>query len=568
MKKVLNEVLNQLEKESIDRFDIYTRLLLVNDTEQLFELEAEKSAFFTEYDFELGTSKFTIGDFYFNELTTKDELSEILLYWNKRRLDSNNPLMKFTYSILLWELKAHLHDKTIIPDVVKDITDTSLLIASSVGRDYPMYEVMFHLNYALIVASQANLLELSHKLKDCVMSFCGRMDLLDNQGIWYPVYQYLLINKKHIGLTDQETDLILAFINEMLNKEKYPPEIIRIGELLCNYYRKSQDVGSIRMVLDKVFNRLQEYGSSGIGMAVLYLGFLQVVNNYGYPDLSLKITQKMESNGKRILSEMHTRSMELPQDLQDQMENWKKDTKQRITDLLAKYDFDEVLSSLVVSQIPLKEAIVTDRETNATIFERIPSVVAQINVNSEGLPVTSNTELEDEESLLIKWLVERMFPTESFFFRFWFCELFAQCDESQDRISKLVSSSDNLKDRHKVIINKGIHFYFDKDYTAAIHLFIPQIEDVVRTIIEARGGIILKPNKYGGYDKKNLDELLRSDEIRTILDDSFLLYLKAILSHRHGYNLRNEVCHGLMDNFIDIISLRLLHIVCYLSMIE
>lgn len=322
------------------------------------------------------------------------------------------------------------------------------------------------------------------------------------------------------------------------------------------------------MVLDKVFNRLHEYGASGPGMAVLYSGFQKIVDNHGYPELSLKITQKMESNGKKILGEMHTRNIELPQYLQDQMENWKKDTKQIITDSLAKYDFDEVLSSLVVSQIPLKEAIVTDRETNATIFERITGVVSQINVNSEGLPVTSNAELEDEESLLIKWLVERMFHTESFFFRFWFRELFAQYDESQDRISKLVSSSDNLKDRHKVIINKGIHFYFDKDYTAAIHLFIPQIEDVIRTVLEARGGIILKPNKLGGYDKKNLDELLRSDELRTIIDDSFLLYLKAVLSHRHGYNLRNEVCHGLMDNFNDTISLRLLHIVCYLSIIE
>lgn len=565
---LLNEVLLQLENETIDRFEIYTRLLLINDPGHLFELEAEKAAFFVEFNYDIGTSSFSMGDFYFNELTSKEKLCEILLYWNKRRLDSKNPLMRFTYSILLWELKAHLHDKTILPIVVQDIAEAALQIASLINSGVIMHYIMFYLNYASIVASKAKQTELNNRLKDSIMSFCGRVDLLDKQGIWYPVYQYLLNNKTVIGLSDLETDLILDFINEILKLEKYPNEIIRIGELLCNYYRKSQDVGSIRMVLDNVFNRLQEYGSTGLGMAVLYQGFLKVVNNYGYPELSLKITQKMESNGKRILGEMHTRNMELPQNLQNQMENWKKDTKQRITDFLAKYDFDEVLSFIVVTQIPLKEAIIRNKEANSTIFERIPGVVAQVNVNSEGLPVTTNAEIEDEESLLIKWLVERMFHTESFFFRFWFRELFAQCDESQDRISKLVSSSDNLKDRHKVIIIMGVEHYFDKDYTTAIHLFIPQIEDVVRTIIKARGGIILKPNKYGGYDKKNLDDLLRSDELRTILDDSFLLYLKAVLSHRHGYNLRNEVCHGLMDNFNDTISLRLLHIVCYLSMIE
>ncbi len=565
---LLNEVLDQLEAETVDRFEIFSRLLIVSDPDHLFELEAEKSAFFVDYNYELGTSRFSVGDFYFNELTRKGNLSDILIYLNKRRLTSANPVMKFTYSILLWELKAGLPDRTIIPVVVQDIVEAALQIASLVDRGVIMHDIMFYLNYALVVASKSKQTELNKRLKDSIMCYCGRVDLLDKQGIWYPVYLHLLNNIRQMGLSDQEIVSILDFVSELLKLEKYPNEIIRIGESLCNYYNKNQDVESIRMVLDKVYTRLQEYGSSGIGMAVLYLGFQKIVNNYGYPELSLKITKKMESNGKTLVSEMHTRNMELPQHLKDQMENWKIETKQRITDLLAKYDFNEVFSLIVVNQIPRKEAIIQTREANSTIFERIPGVVAQINLNSEGNPVTTNAELDDEESLLIKWLVEKKFHAESFFFRFWFRELFAQYNESQDRISQLVSTSIYLKDRHKVIISKGIKYYFDKDYITAIHLFIPQIEDILRTIVEIRGGIILKPNKLGGYDKKNLDELLRCEDIKTILDDSFLLYMKAVLSHRRGYNLRNEVCHGLMENFNDTISLRLLHIISYLSLIE
>lgn len=41
---LLNEVLLQLENETIDRFEIYTRLLLINDPGHLFELEAEKGS--------------------------------------------------------------------------------------------------------------------------------------------------------------------------------------------------------------------------------------------------------------------------------------------------------------------------------------------------------------------------------------------------------------------------------------------------------------------------------------------------------------------------------------------
>lgn len=188
---LLNEVLLQLENETIDRFEIYTSLLLINDPGHLFELEAEKAAFFVEYNYDLGTSSFSMGDFYFNELTGKEKLCEILLYWNKRRLDSKNPLMRFTYSILLWELKAHLHDKTILPVVVQDIAEAALQITSLINSGVIMHYIMFYLNYALVVASKAKQTEINNRLKDSIMSFCGRVDLLDKQGIWYPVYQYL-----------------------------------------------------------------------------------------------------------------------------------------------------------------------------------------------------------------------------------------------------------------------------------------------------------------------------------------------------------------------------------------
>jgi hypothetical protein len=564
----LNELLSQLESEQNDRFNLFTQLLAVNDPDHQFELEAEKSAFFVDYNYEIGSSSFSIGDFYYNELISKGNLGDILSYWNRRRLESTNPIMKFTYSILLWELKTSLPVKTIIPEVVQGIADTAIQIASLVNSGLIMHDIMFYLNYALSITLKAKQMELSNKLKDSIMSFCGRKDLFEKQGIWYPVFLYLLSNKTILGLSDQEIKSILDFINELLHLDQHPNEIIRIGESLCNYYSKSQDVTSIRVVLDTVYNRLQKYGSSALGTAVLYLGFQKIVNNYGYPELSLKITHKMESNGKKILGEMNTHVIEFPQEVQDEMENWKMNTKQKITDLLSKYDFDEVFSLIVVARIPLKEAIIKDKETNSSICERFPSIVAQINVNSEGLPVTSNAEIMDEESELIKWLVDRTFKTGSFFFRFWFRELFTQFKESQDGISNLVSSSTYLKERHKEIINRGLQYYFANDYIAAIHLFIPQIEDVLRTIVELKGGVVIKPNKVGGYDKKNLDELLRSDELKTILDDSFLLYMKALLSHRRGYNLRNEVCHGLVDSFTDLLSLRLMHIISYLALLD
>ena len=61
---LLNEVLLQLENETIDRFEIYTRLLLINDPGHLFELQAEKAAFFVEFNYDIGTSRTWTFDFW------------------------------------------------------------------------------------------------------------------------------------------------------------------------------------------------------------------------------------------------------------------------------------------------------------------------------------------------------------------------------------------------------------------------------------------------------------------------------------------------------------------------
>lgn len=74
-------------------------------------------------------------------------------------------------------------------------------------------------------------------------------------------------------------------------------------------------------------------------------------------------------------------------------------------------------------------------------------------------------------------------------------------------------------------------------------------------------------NRYGGSDNILLDDILRKDEITQVMDDSTILYLKVVLSHRYGYNARNLVSHGLCDNFPNWLALRLLHIVLILTLI-
>ena len=104
----------------------------------------------------------------------------------------------------------------------------------------------------------------------------------------------------------------------------------------------------------------------------------------------------------------------------------------------------------------------------------------------------------------------------------------------------------------------------------SIHLLIPQIEAILRYLVEVTGGNVLKPSKGGGFHLRTLDEILRSEQIKTALDDDVSLYFRVILTDQRGWNIRNSVCHGLLpfDHFTTAIADRLIHILLVLAQVR
>jgi hypothetical protein len=92
-----------------------------------------------------------------------------------------------------------------------------------------------------------------------------------------------------------------------------------------------------------------------------------------------------------------------------------------------------------------------------------------------------------------------------------------------------------------------LNAYFCEDYLVAIHLLIPQIEEAIRNLIEYSGGNVLKPSRNGGYQLRTFDDLLRDDLIERGLGENFANYFRILFTDQRGWNLRNEVCHGMAN---------------------
>lgn len=124
-------------------------------------------------------------------------------------------------------------------------------------------------------------------------------------------------------------------------------------------------------------------------------------------------------------------------------------------------------------------------------------------------------------------------------------------------------------DRHK-ILRRAITAYYDDDPIVCVHLLVSEIENAVRSLSASRGGVLQKPNRLGGFDFKNLGDLLASEEMSLFLGEDLSTYLKIALTDRRGWNLRNNTCHGLVpaSSLSAPAARRLLHIVLLLSQVK
>ncbi len=107
-----------------------------------------------------------------------------------------------------------------------------------------------------------------------------------------------------------------------------------------------------------------------------------------------------------------------------------------------------------------------------------------------------------------------------------------------------------LGQRNRPLVQAGIAFYFADDFAAALHLLVPQLEDVIRNLFERAGVPPIKQSKGGnGWEFESFGLFLRriDKEKPGLLTPKLRVYVERILSDPTGWNLRNTIAHGLIS---------------------
>lgn len=172
------------------------------------------------------------------------------------------------------------------------------------------------------------------------------------------------------------------------------------------------------------------------------------------------------------------------------------------------------------------------------------------------------------EKEIFEYEVKRQFNIESEILGFIASEILKEVFTvfaDKDDLKIFLRRSKNISENSIKLLEKGIDRNFEGDYVSSVHIFIPQIEETLRTLLKNRG---IDTSKYDAREQGLSEKLLGGllDEARPFLDENFSEYLDVRLTP-NGANIRNKVCHGWMESekFTQELSNELLHIILKLS---
>lgn len=128
-------------------------------------------------------------------------------------------------------------------------------------------------------------------------------------------------------------------------------------------------------------------------------------------------------------------------------------------------------------------------------------------------------------------------------------QLLLEHDFKGEDFFEIVSHNPFVPPEREYLFSKGLLHGMYWDWPESVHLLIPQIENSIRYILSQYGIIISSYDSQGIQDADTLKKLLDHPKLIEIIGSDIVNDLQVILIDRFGYNLRNNMAHGLIDTY-------------------
>lgn len=461
-------------------------------------------------------------------------------YFKERTTETKNPVLKARYADFVWEFEKD-------PSFGKIAVNSYLENAEDYYKKtwfFRLRDVFDRCVYLamLKVVDEKKLQEIKNRLLDYMdrmikeghHRFC--LELIDS---------FLGIKKENV--TEREYKKVLASINKCIK-----------------YFQTQKNFYLERAFLERLEKITREYGQSDLAktsreqQAQTYIAeaesaekknnFLSAASFYGD---ALKIFQKL-GDKKKIkfykskLLEANKKSIGQFKAISTEVKISKEKIKKFTDIVLSAPDLIEALKRLSVFDNLLPSYKNTVAQTEK-IKEESPLqfLISHKVIGRNGHLVSG----EDDpfQNILIRNLMMGI-EIGSIFRDTIFKRLHEEKELTAETLTNYLRVWGLIDEENLKLIEHGIKKHFEQDYISSIHVLVPQLEAVIRKFLK-KGGIQTVSFVPGTTNTREapLTGLLERAEVKAIFGEDLWWYTYLILVSPLGYNLRNEVAHGLIE---------------------
>lgn len=199
---------------------------------------------------------------------------------------------------------------------------------------------------------------------------------------------------------------------------------------------------------------------------------------------------------------------------------------------------------------PSKKSIVADAERLTKQFP-LKYLIGQVSLGTQGNVIYRSHTTDDRDSSALELA---SFEHVSYHVAITGSKIATMLHrEWSERISDaaiwtLVSVNPLIPGDRQTLFYKALMHGLKSDFAAAVHILVPQLEEILRSILRANGAIVgfLKSNQV--EDQIDMNEIFRNENFSKIFGDDWHFLLKCIYVERGCLNYRNKMAHGFLDN--------------------
>ena len=499
---------------------------------------------------------------------------EVLSYWAKRARECKNSILSSRYADLVVDFSPRIMGAQANIDLVQIVIDSNVTICQK--RLTEPLDRKTKIKRALDIVVKFNDKKRVTAVKNAIIELEKEIASDKKEEMECFALEWLSFDypKRKTSLSDEEEQKLVVAMEESLARVKKDIRFIEpVTLLLAKYYARQRDENNLVRILN-----VQEYSIKVANMPAMFR-----VEAY---DRIRKTYEQYVTNGFLSLKGASERVLH---EIQGTDQGWEKsmgeisfkmsfDQKDIINPIFGENGQNElevILARIVGEYVPKKDDV--RRRLEQSLKETpLLSLFQKSIISSEGqqiakIPGTQDEKYSSEKQIRLQMSQDVQIGTP--FLSMVLKELKQRISASE--MVKHLELSVVFESGSKDDLERMISAYWENDHGTFSRFAVPIIENGIRELVKACGGIYIKPNNDGGFDYLSLSALLDRNEdtlerelSKKWRDMSF--YFRSALTDRLSVNLRNELAHGIeTEKFSESsASDRLFHVLICLSMVK